>query len=434
VLNRLATATDNQVAAHGGPTAPTSYSFDPAGNLSGYAYSNTLQTGNIFDPLNRLKQTCVATTSPACSASQPLASYAYTLGAAGHRTNVLEGTNRNVAYGYDNDYRLTSEAVTADPAGNNGTVSYTGYDNVGNRTSMTSTLNAVPGGSFSYDSNDRLSVDTYDNNGMTISSGGITNAYDFENRMTAHGSVTIVYDGDGNRVSETAGGVTTKYLVDDLNPTGLLQVLDEKVSGSVTRTYAYGLQRISENQLVSGTWKPSFYGYDGHGNVRFLTNSAAAITDSYQYDAFGMQIARTGTTLNVYQYSGEWLDGSVGLYYLRARYYNDATGRFWARDPVEGKRCCGLSWNPYIYTRDNPINAVDPTGRGLVEDFLIRAYIFTQITVPLYLQTPQGKAAVFLGGYIAALALAERCELMELGEALVGLLETGTRTGLINGG
>ena len=52
-----------------------------------------------------------------------------------------------------------------------------------------------------------------------------------------------VYDGEGNRVSETAGGVTTKYLVDTLNPTHLPQVLDETVNGSVTRTYAHGLQR-----------------------------------------------------------------------------------------------------------------------------------------------------------------------------------------------
>jgi len=54
-------------------------------------------------------------------------------------------------------------------------------------------------------------------------------------------SVINVYDGDGNRVSETAGGVTTKYLVDTLNPTGYSQVLDELVGGSVTKTYTYGL-------------------------------------------------------------------------------------------------------------------------------------------------------------------------------------------------
>src|SRR6266568_2441976 len=109
-------------------------------------------------------------------------------------------------------------------------------------------------------------------------------------------SPTMVYDGDGNRVSETVSGATTKYLVDTQNPTGLPQVLDETVNGSVTRTYAYGLQRISENQLVGSTWTPSFYGYDGHGNVIFLTSSAGTETETYQYDAFGRLIATTGTT------------------------------------------------------------------------------------------------------------------------------------------
>ncbi len=155
-LLTIVSALDNRVAAQGGPSAPTTYSYDPAGNLSGYAYSTGLQTGNVFDPLNRLTQTCVASTSPACSAGTKLASYAYTLGAAGNRTNVLELNGRNVAYGYDSYYRLISEAITADPAGHNGTVTYNGYDNVGNRTSTTSTLSGVPGGTFSYDANDRL--------------------------------------------------------------------------------------------------------------------------------------------------------------------------------------------------------------------------------------------------------------------------------------
>ena len=92
------------------------------------------------------------------------------------------------------------------------------------------------------------------------------------------------------------------------------------MNGAVTRTYAYGLQRISENQLIGSTWTPSFYGYDGHGNVRFLTNTAGAITDTYTYDAFGMPIASTGTTANNFLYSGEQFDSAAGLYYLRARY------------------------------------------------------------------------------------------------------------------
>ncbi len=157
--------------------------------------------------------------------------------------------------------------------------------------------------------------------------------------MLTHGSQSLVYDGDGNHVSETIGGTTTKYLVDDHNATKFPQVLDELVNGSVTRTYAYGLQRISENQLVSGSWVPSFYGYDGHGNVRFLANMVLSITDSYDFDAFGMPIRTSGTTPNQSLYSGERYDGSIGPYDLRARYYSQATGRFWARDPL-GNLCC----------------------------------------------------------------------------------------------
>src|SRR5882724_867308 len=60
VLNRLASAKDNRVTTRGGPSTPTIYGDDPAGNLSGYAYANLQQTGNIFDSLNRLTQTCTA--------------------------------------------------------------------------------------------------------------------------------------------------------------------------------------------------------------------------------------------------------------------------------------------------------------------------------------------------------------------------------------
>src|SRR6266700_3937388 len=140
----------------------------------------------------------------------------------------------------------------------------------------------------------------------------------------------MVYDWDGNRVSETVSGTTTKYLLDTLNPTGLPQVMEELVGGSVTKTYTYGLQRISQN-LNTGpsTWSPSFYGYDGHGNVRLLTSSAGSVTDTYTYDALGRLISFTGgSTPNNYRYSGEPYDPNTGLHYLRARYYQNASGRF----------------------------------------------------------------------------------------------------------
>jgi RHS repeat-associated protein len=108
-------------------------------------------------------------------------------------------------------------------------------------------------------------------------------------------------------------------------------------AGAVTRTYTYGLERISENQIISNVWTPSFYQYDGRGTVRMLTNSAGAVTDTYEYDAFGNLLNHTGSTPNNYLYRGEQWDPDLSLYYLRARYYNPLTGRFMSQDPYGGE-------------------------------------------------------------------------------------------------
>jgi RHS repeat-associated protein len=364
--------TRNRLTQKQTPEGTLNYTYDNAGNLL------TLKSANVsgasdtytYDVLNRLNTVVDSSgtttytydqlnrlTQMGSAKGSALASYAYTLGAAGNRTSVAELSGRTVNYGYDSLYRLTQEAVTADPNGKNGTVAYA-YDNVGNRQQMASTLNAVPAGVFFYNNNDQLATDTYDANGNTTSSAGIQSAYDFENHMVRKGAVTIVYDGDGNRVAETVAGATTKYLVDTQNPTGYAQVVDELQSGAVVRTYSFGLERISEKQSA-GT---SFYGYDGHGSVRFLMNSAGAVTDSYDYDAFGNLINQTGSTPNNYLFAGEQYDPALALYYNRARYLNTNTGRFWSMDNYEGDSEAPLSLHKYLYGSGNPVNRVDPTG------------------------------------------------------------------------
>ena len=214
--------------------------------------------------------------------------------------------------------------------------------------------------------------------GNTLTTGSKSFTYDSENHltsMTASGTtVSIIYDAFGNRVSKKVNGVTTKYLVeDDMNPTGYPQVLDELTNGVVTRTYTYGLQRISQDQVIENLWTPSFYGYDGGGNVRQLTNSLGTVTDKYEYDAFGNDVYHTGTTPNNYLYRGEQYDSDLGLYYLRARYYNPATGRFLSRDPEDGKAIDPKTLHKYLYAGGDPVNSVDPTGRLLFDYELVTA-------------------------------------------------------------
>jgi YD repeat-containing protein len=139
--------------------------------------------------------------------SGPIASYAYTLDPAGHRTKVTELSGRTVQYGYDSLYRLTSETISG-AASQNGAISYV-YDPVGNRKSMSSTVPAVPAGTFFYDANDRSGTDIYDADGNTTGSGGLNYVYDFENHLVQQGGASFVYDGDGNRVQKIVAATLT---------------------------------------------------------------------------------------------------------------------------------------------------------------------------------------------------------------------------------
>lgn len=156
-------------------------------------------------------------------------------------------------------------------------------------------------------------------------------------------------------------------MMDTANPTGYAQVVDELQSGTVSRTYSYGLERIDENQVLNSSWTASFYSYDGHGSVRQLTNSAGAVTDNYDYDAFGNLINSTGSTPNNYLFAGEAYDSALGLYYNRARDLNTQTGRFMSMDTVEGDTQDPLSLHRYIHAEQDPVNNLDPSGNEIDE-------------------------------------------------------------------
>jgi YD repeat-containing protein len=157
---------------------------------------------------------------------------------------------------------------------------------VGNRLTRTSTQLAVFAQTSAYDQNDRLKSDTSDANGNTLTSQGSRYGYDFENHLATAdgGAVQYRYDGDGNRVAKTVGGVTTRYLVDTNNLTGYAQVVDELVGGNVIRSYTYGHDLISQRQVVNSEWRTSYYGYDGHGSVCLLTDAQGVVTDTYTYE------------------------------------------------------------------------------------------------------------------------------------------------------
>jgi len=77
-------------------TGTSTYTYDNVGNLASVTYPKGVAHSYSYDTRNRLTNLGVNGTGG------PIASYAYTLDAAGHRTAVTELSGRTVNYAYDN--------------------------------------------------------------------------------------------------------------------------------------------------------------------------------------------------------------------------------------------------------------------------------------------------------------------------------------------
>ncbi|MFY9222375.1 MAG: RHS repeat-associated core domain-containing protein [Blastocatellia bacterium] len=359
--NRLRTVTDLNLSV-----GITSYDYDLVGNLSKTTLPHGIESQYQYNALNFL--TSINTKKDTAS----LLSFTYTLGAIGERLSVSELNGRTVQYNYDAIYRLTSESISnSSNQSNNGVANYN-YDLVGNRLQRNSTIGTIPTQQFNYDNNDRLTSDTYDSNGNTIQSNNRSYAYNPDNKLVdvndtnANLNIHIVYDADGNRfekrVTQNNQTIVTKYLVDDISLTGYPQVVEEIVNNQVQRQYTYGLNLISQRQLINNERVLHFFLKDGHNSVRALTDINGNITDTYEYDSFGNTITSTGNTPNNYLYAGEEWDPDLGMFFLRARYMNPKTGRFITGDYIEGNQEDPLSLHRYLYASANPVYYVDPTG------------------------------------------------------------------------
>ncbi len=191
---------------------------------------------------------------------------------------------------------------------------------------------------------------------------GMTFAYDAENRQTAEGnadglSATYLYDADGNRVEKVlSSGEATVYVYD-------------------------ALARLSAEYSNAAGGHPCttcYLSYDHLGSLRMVTDQNGNVIARHDYLPFGDEIP--GDTVGRDDEFGPGLDGvnlkftgkerdqESGLDYFGARYYGSALGRFTSPDNgIDQDETDPQSWNLYSYVRNNPLRAVDPTGRKCVD-------------------------------------------------------------------
>ncbi|MDY0170795.1 MAG: RHS repeat-associated core domain-containing protein, partial [Thermoguttaceae bacterium] len=164
-------------------------------------------------------------------------------------------------------------------------------------------------------------------------------------------SALVETDADGDGTFDTA--TKTEYLNDPQNHTGYSQVLAETVTDAATGevqkrvVYTLGHDRLSQTTTTYAAGEPAavetlHFGQDGHGSTRVLFDALGAIAtvagvpQAFHYTAYGEPLGfDPSTAATPFLYSGEQTD-PTGLQYLRARYYNPATGRFTRLDPFAG--------------------------------------------------------------------------------------------------
>ena len=280
------------------------------------------------------------------------------------------------------------------------------FAETGNRISLN-------GSALTYDADDRLTTPghAYDGNGNELLVNGVQASYDFENHLVQLGTrdyTAYSYDADGNRLGVSTrlwapgaaptgavSGTTTVYLVD---PTATYaRVVLESSGGYYATRYEYGDDLL---RMVGTGGASSYYLYDGLGSTRQLTDGSGAVTDGYLYDAYGVGLARAGSTVNSLLFQGQQYDAASGTYYLRARYYDQNSGRFTSQDPYEGDSNSPASLHRYTYAGNDPVNNYDPSGQatdGLVGLSATMASIatFAAVNLPVIQSTLVGVVTVF---------------------------------------
>src|SRR2546425_5632828 len=291
----------------------------------------------------------------------------------GNVTAITDTINGNQTFGYDELDRLTS---ATGPYGSH-TYSYNEIGNlsfnplVGNYTYPTSGASSVrphavstAGSNFySYDANGNRTCVSSD---QTCANPIQTLTYDYENRpasITSGGvTTTMVYDGDGGRVKKIAGNVTVRYI-------GKLYECD---NATCVKYIFAGDKRIAVKQVSNGL--VDYYHQDHLGSSSVVTHGTTGAQEEnityYPYGAARTNTSGTTPPTDVpYKYNGKELDNSTGLSFYGARYYEATLGRFISADTIVPSAADPQSLNRYSYVRNNPIVLTDPTGHFSIGGF-----------------------------------------------------------------
>ena len=341
------------------------YEYDAAGRMERKTLGNGVYTIYSYDNTGQLLE--LVNLKPD---GNILSRFAYTYDSRGRRDTMtttygVGDPRTDLAGRWTCNYDDTGQLVGW-TAPNGRRVDYT-YDALGNRlnvridrvntTYAVNNLNQYTRSgetTYQYDSDGNLLF-------LVASDGTTTYDWSAENKLLGvdepTGGRIIYYDATGNRVRISHDAVTKEHVID---PFGIGNVVGEYQLGAVSplARFEYGSGLLLQRD---GLGAPEFFTFDALGSTSELTKTTAAGSNHYAYLPFGELMLSIQAVPNAYLFVGESgvTADTRDLYFMRARAYNAAFGRFISADPL-GLRS-GEN-NFYRYAKNAPLSLIDPEG------------------------------------------------------------------------
>jgi RHS repeat-associated protein len=158
------------------------------------------------------------------------------------------------------------------------------------------------------------------------------------------------------RIKKTQSGSNTVYISSGS------KVIAEYVNGALSREYIYLGNQLLYTVRIGAV--DTYHHFD-HLSTRIETRTDGTAERGFAHFPFGETWYESGPDVpgaQKYKFTSYERDQESGLDYALFRYYSPRIGRFMSADLVAGSPVSPQSLNRYSYTRNDPVNVVDPLG------------------------------------------------------------------------
>ncbi|MDD7718567.1 MAG: DNRLRE domain-containing protein [Eubacteriaceae bacterium] len=332
------------------------YTYDSHGRCASIKYLNNGSTGSILESFeysydkNSMITSCTHVKNIGNCSVNETRDYVYDSHGNLIKSTITDHSSNDATAVTEYSYDAVGNRKTKSEAGENRIYEYNGLNQ------LIEEINETDNETCTYDYDERGNLIT-----ETDESDNITTSYTYAvtGEMTKLEKAGFTqeneYNHEGKRISRKEGGTIRRYYYDNGIP------VYTKDGTSVTSANVLG----ADGSII-GTYRGSTYHTyltDVQDSTESIVKSDGTLSAAYSYTDFGETAELTGSGFNnEICYTGAVYDQSSGLYYMNARYYNPAEGRFISQDSYRGELDELDQWHLYAYCANNPINYTDPSG------------------------------------------------------------------------